>query len=174
MKKICVVFVLLCVFAAVPAFSQAQLTKFGVIDTARVYNAYFRNSTGSRNYEQKKADFQAEVDRMTQELQTLQAQKLELEAAGDTEGAEELDKTIKTKTTSLTQYTKTKNIELENLKSNLESSDEFYNNMYAVIEKIAESNGLSLILSLQQANAVLWYSESVDITQQVIDALGSM
>lgn len=173
MKKI-LILLLLCLFAAIPVFAQAQLTKFGVIDTARVYNAYFRNSTGSRNYEQKKADFQAEVDRMTEELKTLQAQKLELEEAGDVEGAENLEKTIKTKTTALTQYTKTKNIELENLKSNLESSDEFYNNLYKVIEKIAESNGLSLILSLQQANAVLWYSESVDITQQVIDALGSM
>lgn len=173
MKKI-LVLLLLCLFAAIPVFAQAQLTKFGVIDTARVYNAYFRNSTGARNYEQKKADFQAEVDRMTEELKTLQEQKLELEAAGDAEGAENLTKTITAKTNAITQYTKTKNIELENLKSNLESSDEFYTNLYKVIEKIAESNGLSLILSLQQANAVLWYSESVDITQQVIDALGSM
>lgn len=174
MKKIIVLLVLLAVCAVTPLFAQAQLTKFGVIDTSRVYNAYFRNSTGSRNYEQKKADFQAEVDRMTEELKTLQSQKLELEAAGDTEGALRIDNTIKAKTSALTQYTKTKNLELEELKSNLESSDEFYNNMYKVIEKIAESNGLSLILSLQQANAVIWYSESVDITQQVIDALGSM
>lgn len=174
MKKITVVFLLLAVIMVTPVFAQAQLTKFGVIDTSRVYNAYFRNSTGSRNYEQKKADFQAEVDRMTEELKKLQSQKLELEAAGDEDGAASLDATIKTKTNTLTQYTKTKNLELENLKNNLESSDEFYNDLYSVIEKIAESNGLSLILSLQQANAVLWYSESVDITQEVIDTLGSM
>lgn len=174
MKKIIVVLLLLAVCVATPLVAQASLTKFGVIDTSRVYNAYFRNSTGARNYEQKKADFQAEVDRMTEELRTLQSQKLELEETGDIEGAASLEATIKTKTTSLTQYTKTKNIELENLKSNLESSDEFYNNLYKVVEKIAESNGLSLILSLQQANAVIWYSESVDITQQVIDSLGQM
>lgn len=174
MKKIVIVLVVFSVCMVLPVFSQTALTKFGVIDTARVYNAYFRNSTGARNYEQKKTDFQAEVDRMTEELKTLQDQKLELEAAGDMDGAASVEATIKTKTNSLTQYTKTKNIELENLKNNLESSDEFYNNLYSVIEKIAESNGLSLILSLQQANAVLWYSESVDITQQVIDTLGSM
>lgn len=174
MKKIIVVLVLLVVCAAMPLVAQASLTKFGVIDTSRVYNAYFRNSTGARNYEQKKADFQAEVDRMTEELRTLQSQKLELEETGDVDGAASIEETIKTKTASLTQYTKTKNIELENLKSNLESSDEFYNNLYKVVEKIAESNGLSLILSLQQANAVIWYSESVDITQQVIDSLGQM
>lgn len=174
MKKIIVILVLLCACVATPLFAQASLTKFGVIDTSRVYNAYFRNSTGARNYEQKKADFQAEVDRMTEELRTLQSQKLDLENAGDVDGAASLEVTIKSKTASLTQYTKTKNIELENLKSNLESSDEFYNNLYKVVEKIAESNGLSLILSLQQANAVIWYSESVDITQQVIDDLGQL
>ena len=41
-------------FASVPAFSQ-QITKFGVVDTAKVYNAYFRNSAPVRNYEKKKA-----------------------------------------------------------------------------------------------------------------------
>lgn len=174
MKKLIVVLVLVALCMATPLFSQAALTKFGVIDTSRVYNAYFRNSTGARNYEQKKADFQAEVDRMTEELRNLQTQKLEYEAAGDMDSAATVEATIKSKTSSLTQYTKTKNIELENLKSNLESSDEFYNNLYKVVEKIAESNGLSLILSLQQANAVIWYSESVDITQQVIDDLGQL
>ena len=29
-----------------------------------------------------------------------------------------------------------------------------------------------MILSLQDANAILWYSSSVDITQQVISELG--
>lgn len=174
MKKIIVIVLVLTACIATPLFSQAQLTKFGVIDTSRVYNAYFRNSTGARNYEQKKADFQAEVDRMTEELKTLQSQKLEYEEAGDADNAAAIETTIKTKTNTLTQYTKTKNIELENLRNNLETSDEFYNNLYAVVEKIAEANGISLILSLQQANAIIWYSESVDITQQVIDALGSM
>ena len=42
-------------FAALPAFSQ-QITKFGVVDTAKVYQAYFRNSAPVRNYEKKKAE----------------------------------------------------------------------------------------------------------------------
>ena len=33
-----------------------QITKFGVVDTAKVYNAYFRNSAPVRNYEKKKAE----------------------------------------------------------------------------------------------------------------------
>ena len=35
--------------------SAQQITKFGVVDTAKVYNAYFRNSAPVRNFEKKKA-----------------------------------------------------------------------------------------------------------------------
>ena len=45
MKRYLKVLISLAVFAftAFPAFTQ-QITKFGVVDTAKVYNAYFRNS----------------------------------------------------------------------------------------------------------------------------------
>jgi outer membrane protein len=43
--------------------SAQQITKFGVVDTAKVYNAYFRNSAPIRNFEKKKAEFQAEINK---------------------------------------------------------------------------------------------------------------
>jgi outer membrane protein len=52
-------------------------------------------------------------------------------------------------------------------------SDSFYETLYSVIETIAESEGLSIILSLQQANAILWYSPSVDVTDKVINKLSN-
>ena len=69
------------------------------------------------------------------------------------------------------EYTRAKNVELESLKRKLETSDDFYNKLYSVIERVAEQNGFSMIMSLQQANAVLWYSPSIDITDQVINQL---
>ena len=58
------------------AFAQ-QITKFGVVDTAKVYNAYFRNSAPVRNYEKKKAEYQDEINKYTEELQKLKAKKVE-------------------------------------------------------------------------------------------------
>ena len=58
------------------------------------------------------------------------------------------------------------------LKSSLEDNDEFYQKLYEVIEKIAEGGGYSMVLSLQQSNMILWYSTSVDITDEVISRLG--
>ena len=73
----------------------------------------------------------------------------------------------------MTEYTRAKNIELENLEKRLESSNDFYTLLYSVIAKIAESDGYSMVLSLQQADAVLWYSPSVDITEKVLAALAT-
>ena len=84
MKRYFKVFISLAVLAlaAAPAFSQ-QITKFGVVDTAKVYNAYFRNSAPVRNYEKKKAEFQEEINKQVEAIKKLQQKKLDYENAGN-------------------------------------------------------------------------------------------
>ena len=149
-----------------------QITKFGVVDTAKVYSAYFRNSAPIRNYEKKKAEFQEEINKRTEELKSLQQKKLEYEKNGNESQALRLEAEITKKTDYLTEYTNAKNVELESMQKSLESSDEFYKKLYNTLGQIAESGGYSMILSLQASNSILWYSNSVDITDQVIQKLG--
>ena len=158
-------------FASIPAFSQ-QITKFGVVDTAKVYTAYFRNSAPIRNYEKKKAEFQEEINVRTEELRKLQQKKLEYEKAENETQLLKIDAEITKKKDYLTEYTNAKNVELESMLKSLQNSDDFYKKLYNTLAKIAESNGYSMILSLQESNAILWYSSSVDITDQVISELG--
>ncbi|MCR4789731.1 MAG: OmpH family outer membrane protein [Treponemataceae bacterium] len=54
------------------------------------------------------------------------------------------------------------------------TSDTFYSRLYDILGRIAEAEGYSMILSLQQANTILWYSPSVDITDKVIKSLTSI
>ena len=149
-----------------------QITKFDVVDSAKVYNAYFRNSAPVRNYEKKKSEFQEEINKYTDELQKLQLKKLEYEKADNDAQAQRVQAEISKKSEFLVEYTNAKNIELESIQKSLQSSDAFYKKLYDSLAKIAESGGYSMILSLQQANAILWYSSSVDITEQVIADLG--
>ena len=83
-----------------------------------------------------------------------------------------IESEILKKTEYLTEYTNAKNVELETLQRSLQTSDEFYKKLYNTLSRIAESGGYSMILSLQESNAILWYSSSVDITSQVISELG--
>ncbi|MCR5723736.1 MAG: OmpH family outer membrane protein [Treponema sp.] len=165
-------FTAVCFFLVAFSAAAQQITRFGVVDTSRVYQAYFRNSAPVRNYETKKAAFQNEINRRTEEIQKLQQQKVDYESSGNESAAFRLESEITKKTDSLTEYTNAKNIELESLKKSLQNSDAFYKKLYSTLERVAESEGLSMIMSLQQANAVLWYSSSVDITDKVINALG--
>ena len=153
------------------SFAQ-QITKFGVVDTAKVYNAYFRNSAPIRNFEKKKAEFQDEINKRTDELRSLQQKKLEYEDEGKEAQALKVESEITKKKEYLTEYTNAKNVELETLQRSLQTSDEFYKKLYNTLSRIAESGGYSMILSLQDSNSILWYSSSVDITSQVISELG--
>lgn len=169
-SKLIIAFTMFVLFG-IPAFSQ-QITKFGVVDTAKVYNAYFRNSAPVRNYEKKKEEFQAEINKRTEELRQLQNKKLEYIDSGNDTAALKTDAEITKKKDYLTEYTNAKNVELESMQKSLKSSDDFYKKLYNTLEKIAESGGYSMILSLQDSNSILWYSSSVDITNLVISELG--
>lgn len=171
MKKFIVSLSFLFIILAGNCFAQ-QITKFGVVDTAKVYNAYFRNSAPIRNYEKKKAEFQEEINKRTDELRTLQQKKLEYEKEGKDSQVLKVEAEITKKKDYLTEYTNAKNVELESLQRSLKTSDEFYKKLYNTLEKIAEAGGYSMILSMQESNAILWYSTSVDITNQVITELG--
>lgn len=171
LKKIIAVGFLAVSLSCSGAFAQ-QITKFGVVDTARVYQSYYKDSAPVRNYESKKEEFQNEINKIVSELQGLHDKKLEYQRSGNETQAQKIESQIIKKTEYLNEYTNAKNLELESLKKSLTENDDFYKKLYDTLARIAESGGYSMILSLQQANAILWYSSSVDITDQVISRLG--
>ncbi len=171
MKRNLALLVLLALLGGGSVCAQ-QITKFGVVDTARVYEAFFRDTGPVRNYEKKRADFQKEVDRLTQELKELQARRAEAQKSKNAATVQRLDAQISQKTEYLKEYTNARNMELENMRHSLQTSDSFYKKLYSTLERIAEGGGYSMILSLQDSNSILWYSPSVDVTDEVISALG--
>lgn len=172
MKKaiILVIFLSLIIFSV----QAQQITKFGVVDTSLVYTNYFRDSVGVRNYEKKKTEFQEDINKYTEELKTLQSRKVEYEKNGDDTNAQKMQTQITKKAQFLQEYTTAKNTELNTMKKKLETSDEFYNQLYDIIARIAEREGFSMILSLQQSSSILWYSSAVDITDKVIAELSKL
>ena len=53
----------------------------------------------------------------------------------------------------------------------MNNNNEFYKNLNRTIKKVAENEGLSMVINLQQSNSILWYSPAVDITDKVIESL---
>ena len=142
MKKI-IGFILVLMFGS-SVFAQ-QITKFGVVDTAKVYKAYFRNSAPVRNYDRKKSEFQQAINKYTDELQKLQSKKVEYEKNGNDALVLKTDAEITKKKDFLIEYTNAKNAELESMQKTLQGSDAFYNKLYDTLSKVAEAGGYSMI-----------------------------
>lgn len=162
-------FFFVCSAAALSA--QQHITNFGIVDTDKVYEHFFQKSSAVKSYDTKRAEMQDEVNKRTQELRDLKEKKDSCDKIGDKAGSNKYTAEIKTKTESLRDYTAKKNLELKNLKKTLSESNEFYINLSKAIQRVAENSGLSMVLSLQGDNSILWYSHTVDITDKVIQAL---
>jgi len=169
MKK----FLLLFLFCTCLGFAidAQQLTRFAVVDLPRVYMAFFRESRAVRDFEAQSARVQTEIDRMTTEIQNLRIQQVNAQAQGNMELAFRLDTEINRRSEFLKEYYRTKTAELDSIRSRLTQSGEFLEQVYDEIRYVAESEGYSMVLNLKENAGILWYSQTVDITDKIIKSL---
>ncbi|MCE1206713.1 MAG: OmpH family outer membrane protein [Spirochaetia bacterium] len=163
--RICITALVLMLGSASQAFSQ-QITRVAVLDIGRVLTYYSKEAAALSNFEKKKAEVQAEVDKRSAEIKLLQAKKTDAQSKSDTELAASLE---------LEDYLTARQNELDLLAKALSSSSSFLQRLNSAIAKVAEAEGYSLVLNMkpqdQNANLVLWNSPSIDITDKVIQAL---
>jgi outer membrane protein len=163
-------FPVLFLLAAFPASAQ-QLTRFAVVDLPRVYTAFFRDSRAVREFEERSARVQNEIDRMTREIQDLKSRQADAVLQGNQDLSARLDSEIYRKSEFLKEYYKLKTAELEDQKKKLTQSGTFLEQVYDEIRYIAESEGYSMVLNLKENNSILWHSPTVDITDKLIQNL---
>jgi cationic outer membrane protein len=149
---------------------QKQITKFAVVDTQKIYGIFKQNSTLMRDYETKKKKYQDEIEELSEEIIELKKRKAQAQKARNEAEVQDLTEEIREKTAFLTEFSRAKNDELASIKSSL-NDNKFYQSLYEVIKKVAIKEGYSMVLSLQDGGAILWYSPTVDITQDVIKEL---
>ncbi|AEH40269.1 outer membrane protein H [Treponema paraluiscuniculi Cuniculi A] len=164
------------VFMLLTSLLQGQsqhITRFAVIDAARIYSTFWRDSRVLRDYESKKARHQGEIQKMSDELVELRQKKVDAQMQQNIASVQKYEVLIASKTALLLEYSKTSNDELTALRKTLIADDAFYAKLYAAIRRIAESEGYSIVLDLQKNAGILWYSHSVDITEDVLRELSS-
>jgi outer membrane protein len=169
MKKFLLLF-LICFGVSMTTEAQ-QLTRFAVVDLPRVYMAFFRESRAVRDFEDQSARVQAEIDRMTAEINSLKVNQVNARAQGNNEQALRLEAEINRRSDYLREYYRTMTEELENIKNRLTQSESFLSQVYDEIRYVAESEGYSMVLNMRENTGILWYSPTVDITDKIIQNL---
>jgi len=155
-------------------FSE-QLTRIGIIDIEKVYSIYFRESRTVMDLQEKQNTILKEIQRIDDQILTLENKKLEAEMRGDQENALKLDREIFDRKQYLEDYKRIKMQQLKKLSENLYQSDEFLDELLEAINFVAESEGFSIILnnSKQFKQFFFYYTKEVDITDKVIQELMS-
>ncbi len=151
--------------------SAEQITKFAVIDTSRIFDTFRRDSKAARDYQEKVSRYKMQADELVKELKELQQKKVNAIARGEDDLAKEYAAKVKDKTAFILEFKKACNDELKSLRKDLMNDDEFYQMLYAAIEKIAEREGYSMVMVRQEISGIIWYSPTVDITEKVIQEL---
>jgi outer membrane protein len=169
MKKLTFLIIFTCL-TAVSLFAQ-QLTRFAVVDLPKVYSAFFRDSRAVREFEERSARVQTEIDRMTREIQELKSKQADMVLQGDQTQALKIENEIYRKSDFLREYYNIKTAELEDQRKKLSQSGAFLEQVYSEIRYIAESEGYSMVLNLKENTGILWYSPTVDITDKLIQNL---
>ena len=92
----------------ISGFAQQQITRFAVVDTARVYSTFFRDAQNVRDYEKKRADIQKKIDEMSNQIQELMQLKADAMEKDDDIKVLKYEEQINKKTEYLSEYANVK------------------------------------------------------------------
>jgi outer membrane protein len=151
--------------------SGQQITRFAVVDMNKVYAEFFKESKAVRDFEEKSKKIQSEIDKMTKEIQDLQIQLADASSTGDDDKAMRLEADIEKKANFLREYHRLKTAELVEQRNKLSSSSDFLGQVQNELRFVAESEGYTMVLNLNDNKGILWYSQSVDLTDKLINSL---
>jgi outer membrane protein len=164
----------LAVFFAATPLSGEQITRYAVVDLVRILESFYKDSKAMRDFEERQRSIQKELDKMTEEIKSLQQSKVEAQAAGKTDTALSFESDIQAKIAFVRDYRKVKTEELETQKRKIFESDTMAAEIYQEIQKAAESEGYTMVLDWKRGTElrlVIWYSPTIDITDKVIASL---
>jgi len=169
MKKLAFAALLAC--AAAASLPAQMLTRFAVVDMARVYSVFFLESRAVRELEQDSAAAQAEINRMTAEIQRLQSERVSALSDGNQVQALRLEEEIRRQAEFMREFHSVRTAELESRRRALAQSDAFLRDIYSEINFVAERDGFAMVLDMGATPGILWFSPTVDITDALIQRL---
>lgn len=158
---------LVCVLPA-QAKASKDVVRFAVLDMDRV--TAFLVGGAQKAAQDKRDAVQAEIDRREAELAELSAQLEKARVGGEGKDVQTLEAEVNQKAQELQNYYKNVPEKAEAAsKSGL--SDAQKAQLDAAMQKVAETEGYSLILDRHSKAGMVWYSLSVDITSKVLEQL---
>jgi len=151
-------------------YSQ-QLTRIAVVDLPRVYTEFFQESRAVREFEERAARVQRDIDRMQTDIQNLRTRHADAVLRDEQSEIIRLETEIHRRTENLRNFYQARTAELDTARSRLMQSGEFLTQVHNEIRFIAESEGFTNVFDIKNTPGMVWFSPSVDITDKLIQSL---
>jgi outer membrane protein len=156
--------------ACLQAAVAEQLTTVAVVDTARVYTTFFKESQAVRDWEKLKLATQDELNKYFAETTKLNADRLEAVKRGDATEAMRLEQDIARRNQFYNDYKKVKQQQIADIGKSLSQSDSFLSEVQAAIKYVAEGEGYTVVFDAA-TSGLRFYSPEIDITDKVLEQL---
>ena len=143
-----------------------QIPKVGTVDIAKIYLVYYMESKEVREFEKDKTEFKIRTENLKREIETLELAKAQATIIEDETKVLEIQKEIDGKKEHLATLGSVISRQLELRYFRLNESVEILKEILEVIQRIAESEGFSLIIDVSNPlySPVLFYIPEFDIT----------
>ncbi len=156
-------------FTAVYAYSE-QIPKIGIVNYSKVLSSVSGDSRAIQEVERLVKNYEDGVAVIKNEITSLEERKLYFLNSNDEYNALKMDEQIEKKQQYLREYSRLKLANIEDRKKHFMSSPELLGEILDKIEYIAESEGYSIIFNSKDPD-LIWWSQSVDITDLLIEKL---
>jgi len=152
------------------SLQAAQLTQIGVINISRIISSYFEASYALREINDMQSKFDTEKQKILNNIQDLEQQKLDAQNSGDNQKALQLDNEIFKQKNYLQEFIRIKTNQINQKRNSLLQSPNFLSDLVKAIAYVAENEGYSIVLRSDDPSIMYWNKE-VDITDKVIERL---
>jgi outer membrane protein len=149
-----------------------QLTRIAVVDLARVYTEFSRESQQVRDLEQRVSRVNTEVERRTREATELRARWTEAQMQNNQTEASRLETQYNRALQDLNAYYEAQMAYINDTRARLMQPGAFMNQVVDEIRYVAESEGYTLVFRSDDTG-IVWFSSAVNITDRVIQSLRS-
>ena len=147
-----------------------QITKIGVVDLQKVFNAFYRETKVIKELYDYWQETEAQMEKIQKEIADLEAKREKARVENDDRAALDYEKRINEKRDYLKDYYSYRKSQYEKKFDEVIKSSAFYNEVLKVIEYIAVRDSYSIILKNTDPS-IIYYSKDIDITDDVLNYL---
>ncbi|MBN2651003.1 MAG: OmpH family outer membrane protein [Spirochaetales bacterium] len=167
-KRLLILTLLLC--SQVAIFAE-YYSKIAIVDMEKIVEVYFSQTEEMRDIKQIRDNIKKEAEKINKEINELELKKIAADRDDDKVLVAQLELDLEKLRSYLQDFIRINNAKVKSRLTALYQSQSLSGKIFRIIKQIGQEEGYTLILRKGSEYDILYYSDWIDITDQVIARL---